>query len=102
MTTAKLRNSIYVQSFGKYVDGVTIKYFKKGTPQTLFLPHEQAKQDLSTMASIDDESDYDSHEISQWDAICLAVRHESLVEAGNDPVLMDMESAVNNIINPKY
>lgn len=80
MTTHEIRKNIFVLSWVYNANRLPytfyIVYRFEGKGKTLILTKDDLISELIAISSIDNAAEFDQYAISQWDALCLAVRHE--------------------------
>lgn len=81
MTTHEIRKSIFVESWLYDKSGfsdtvIAIRYRFRLKQKTLVLTKDDLISELIAISSIDNAAEFDQCVISQWDALCLVVRHE--------------------------
>jgi hypothetical protein len=123
MTTEQLRKQIHVLEYNLNDKGIKIEYVRYtdtdelGTKKTLFLNSEETARQLSIIGSIDSWSDeivfsinmdgYDMNwvtfllnfELSQYEALTLAIRHEMEIELKKDSNLLEMDKTIEALKN---
>ncbi|SRR6266540_935543 len=122
MTTEQLRKQIHVLDYCINEEGIEIKYIRYadgdelGTKKTVWLNPEETARQLSIIGSIDSwESDIfllnyenkqfpwlpfvNTFELSQWEALTLAIRHEMAIEVEKDDNLLEMDKAIEALRN---
>jgi hypothetical protein len=122
MTTEQLRKQIHVLEYNLTDKGIEIKYVRYtdadelGTKKTLWLNSEETARQLSIIGSIDSweaedfrlyyngypyhwEVFYQEFNLSQWEALTLAIRHEMGIELEKDSNLLEMDKAIDTLKN---
>lgn len=90
MTTHEIRRNIYVYSWASSRHGLhnwsfCVKYRFHRNEKTVILSKDELISELIAISSIDEAAEFENYTISQWDVICITVRHE-LKEATNKEI----------------
>lgn len=117
MTTQQLRNQITVTNWSMTAEMMSISYFRSynGQSKTMHLLMKTVDylKELNIIGSIEEIHEaplrifidnslewcnifqfISKYKINQWDALAIAVRHESAIELENDTNLLEMDSAI--------
>jgi hypothetical protein len=114
MTTEQLRKVIKVTDWNLNSTGLTVSYEREDhAPKSLHLilsPQETLKE-LSIVGSIEEVNEPGlmafwrscwyywpqiilNYKLGQWEALLIAIRHESAKELNNDVAMLEMDSAI--------
>lgn len=118
MTTQTLRNQITVTNWNLTSEMMTISYFRsyngKSKPMHIILQPNEYLKELDILCSIDeynerrsrvvmDEREYELadflevYKMSQWDALCIAIRHEETLTIESELDLLYFNSEINDL-----
>jgi len=103
MDIYELRNAIAVTIYAIYKDSAVIRYTKSGKLNSISLSEIELVQELLAIGSINDERVIDlmnNYNLSQWDALNIAIRFELAREQEKELDHSDIFKAIANIINP--
>lgn len=81
MTTQEIRKNIYVYSWASarqnlYSWSFCAQYRFHRNEKTVKLSKDELISELIAISSIDNTAEFEDYTISQWDVICIVVRHE--------------------------
>ncbi len=103
MNIYDLRRAILVYSFNTHSEGGSIAYMKNGKSNGISLTNSELLNELIAIGSLDVENDpeeFADYNMSQWDALNIAIRFELARETEKDLQKSDIFGAIANIINP--
>lgn len=104
MNTYKLRNCMKVISYGiGQFAGIT--YLRYADQCTITLTHDKLLTELISIGSLDEGAtieDLGNYTLSQWDALNIAIRHESDKDMDETIKNSDIGKAFDKILNNKY
>lgn len=102
MNIYDLRKIISVTIYVIYPDGAIIRYLKGDKLHVLSLTPDELINELISIGSIDENSSYGALnplELSQWDALNIAIRHELMLEAEKEIDNSDIGKAIDKLKN---
>lgn len=100
MDIYQIRNKTEVLSFYQHSEGVTINYSFDECSNSLTTNKESLLSELIAIGSIDDESTIgglDSYQVSQWDALNIAIRFEQTRAMDKEIDNSDIGKAIKKI-----
>lgn len=104
MNIYELRQSIIVTLFGAFWDdrdNARIGYNINGLAQpTLELIPEKLSSELIAIGSIDEgitDQELRSYQLSLWDALNIAIRHELAIEMDKEKGMMDIQTSIDKL-----
>lgn len=92
-----------VYSFITHSEGVSITYMKNGISNDISLSNIQLYKELEAIGSIDEDmspEEFADYNISQWDALNIAIRSELAKETEKEIENSDIFESIANIIKP--
>lgn len=102
MDITDMRQNILVYTFTSHSGGCTIHYIINKTQSTLILDNIKLFAELVAIGSLDYETqpeEFADYNISQWDAINLAIRRELSNEIESDIDNSDIGKSIEKIKN---
>lgn len=102
MNIYDLRRNIMVYSFNTHSEGGSIAYMKNGKSNGLALTNIQLFNELIAIGSLDENADpeeFADYNMSQWDALNIAIRHELMLEAEKEIDNSDIGKAIEKLKN---
>lgn len=80
MTTHEIRKNIFVSSWALCTTMMPycafIRYTFEKKQKSIELTKDELISELMQISSIDNPSEFSDYKISQWDVLCIAIRHE--------------------------
>lgn len=105
MNIYQLRNRMRLLNWRSYNGGLTSFFYTIGSNNCSFsLNNEQLTSELIAIGSIDESwtpKERLAYQLSQWDALNIAIRFEAAKEQEKDLDNSDIFKAIANIIKPK-
>lgn len=102
MNIYDLRRNIMVYSFNTHSGGGYIAYMNNGRSDGIILSKIELRKELELISSIDEEmtnEEFADYNMSQWDALNIAIRHELMLEAEKEIDSSDIGKSINKITN---
>lgn len=101
MNLYDLRNCILVITFSSHSNGAVIYYRNKDKSDSLNLNNTELLSELIAIGSLEDtlhdERAFPEYQLSQWDALNIAIRFELARETEKDIDDSDIGKAIDNI-----